>query len=297
MLSKKELLRRPAAFKLILMTARIDADAMKAYFYSSSGPAVSPNLAPKQLVVREVAVHGRRYAVQRLFLEDTTIKHNVGSDPALTISVAVAWIFTSYRAGDVLVFVADVAEINACVGALVKLRDCAVCPLHANSDDTERHSALTPHARLYKIIVATNVAETSLTIPGVKYVINCGMEKNPPTLKKELASKSSQLQREGRSGRDEDVLCLMMMPASAFGMLPEFRLPETQRLPLRSLALLCLARGYIDNSNNFEDFVQRLPSPPAAELCAESIADLNAFEFTVAGQLTVLGGSSAEDAS
>ena len=72
-------------------------------------------------------------------------------------------------------------------------------------------------------------------------------------------------------------------------MLPEFRVPESQRLPLRALALLCLAREYVDNSNDFEHFAQGLPSPPAPELCAASIEELNAFEFTLDGELTVSG--------
>ena len=125
-----------------------------------------------------------------------------------------------------LVFVADVDEVNVCMGALVNLRFCVVCPLHTNSDDTERISALTPNARKHKVIAATNVAETSLTIPGVKHLINYGMEKNPPTLTKELASTSSQLQRERRPGRDEQGLCLTMMPSSAVARLPAFRLPR-----------------------------------------------------------------------
>ena len=65
--------------------------------------------------------------------------------------------------------------------------------------------------------MATNIAETSLTIPGVKHVINYMYEKAPPALKKELAPKASQLQREGRAGRDVDGgVCLMMLSAEAF---------------------------------------------------------------------------------
>ena len=63
------------------------------------------------------------------FLEDTDIKHSVGNDPAATISAAVAWITGNYEAGDMLVSVAYVAEINACVDALKNLSFGIVCPI------------------------------------------------------------------------------------------------------------------------------------------------------------------------
>lgn len=160
------------------MTAQIAADARKIYFHTSRlspWPLVNPYLATRTLAVRQVAVDGRRFAVERLFLEDTDIKHSVGNYPAATISAAVAWILRNYEAGDMLVSVADVAEISACVNALKNLSFGIVCPLHANSDTKEKHRALTSGIGR-KVNVASNVAETSLTTPGVKFVINYGME-------------------------------------------------------------------------------------------------------------------------
>ena len=90
-----------------------------------------------------MAVYGRRFDVERLFLDDTDIKLSVGNDPAATINAAVAWILRNYKAGYMLVFGADVAETNACVGALKKLSFGIVCPLHVNSDIKEKHRALT----------------------------------------------------------------------------------------------------------------------------------------------------------
>ena len=150
-------------------------------------------------------------------------------------------------------------------------------PLHANSDIKEKHRTLASNIG-HKVIVATNVAETSLTFPGVKFVINYGVEKNPPALKTVLASKSLQLQREGRSGRDVHGICLMMMHTSAFDMLPELRVP----LPSQPLALLRSAREYIDSSNDFEIFALGLPSPPTPELCAASIEEPVALEIGAA---------------
>ena len=79
----------------------------------------------------------------------------------------------------VLVFVADVSEIGKCVEALANMDCCITCPLHGNSSAADKRLALRPATRtISKIIVATNVAETSITIDGVKFVINYGMEKS-----------------------------------------------------------------------------------------------------------------------
>ena len=77
-----------------------------------------------------------------------------------------------------MVFVADVSEIEKCAEAVANLDCCITGPLHGNSSAADKRRALGPAARaISKIIVATNVAETSITIDGVKFVINYGMEK------------------------------------------------------------------------------------------------------------------------
>ena len=77
-----------------------------------------------------------------------------------------------------MVFVADVSEIDKCVEALASMGSCITRPLHGNSSAADKRRALEPAARaISTIIIAANVAETSITINGVKFVINYGVEK------------------------------------------------------------------------------------------------------------------------
>ena len=299
MLCRQALLSRNHSCKLVLMTATINADTLKAYF--AGAPQMASSLGsssdvPNALVAREVNAQGRRHHVERVFLDDcNSLQHTVGTLPALSINDAVEWLFARYGPSDTLVFVADPLEIAACVSSLVACVRCVACPLHGRSGEEDMRRALTrldptacPEGSV-KVIVATNVAEASVTIPGVRYVINYGQEKIPPAFQKALASKASQLQRAGRAGREADGVCLMMMPRSAFQNLPQYRVPETQTLPLHSLALFGLARGYIDEAERFGDFAKELPSPPVMERLDECIQELDTYGLTVKGKLTLLG--------
>ena len=295
MLCKKAIHVDPnRSFKVILMTATVDAAPLKEFFAAplAATPCADLRLhATRSLVVREVNVPGRRFPVRRVFVNSASgVYYKPGDPPSQSVRDAVTWLFDTYGYGDVLVFVADVPEIRSCVEELKGMHDCVTHVLHSGCTHEERDGAMTRDYHQWKIIVATNIAETSLTIPGVRYVVTYPYERLPPGLSKVLVSKASLKQREGRAGRDEgEGVCLMMLSEADFGTLAEFRSPQAQRLPLRALGLFALERGHIANASSLSEFASGLPSPPDLGHVSEAIDDLEMYDLTKFGQLTFLG--------
>ncbi|WED23286.1 DEAD/DEAH box helicase [Vibrio sp. JC009] len=117
--------------------------------------------------------------------------------------------------GDLLVFLPGKKEINQCAQRLNKLSGVEVVRLHASVSDSERHRALNRLDK-QKVVLATNVAETSLTIPNITLVIDSGLERRTSqrngrtVLSLKSISKASARQRSGRAGRVRDGLCVRL---------------------------------------------------------------------------------------
>lgn len=168
--------------------------------------------------------------------------------------------------GDVLVFLPGQDDIET-VAASVKsflpdlqksypsLANILICPLYARLSPLEQKKAFDlapPNTR--KVILSTNIAETSVTIPGVKYVVDSGMAKEKEylatvgidTLVTAFISKSSARQRTGRAGRDSPGVCFRLYTEDAFLGLQESTKPEIQRVSLNFAILHLLASGMED---------------------------------------------------
>ena len=177
----------------------------------------------------ETRIDGRLFPVQRLFLDDAPIQPCRGNRPETAVSSAVSFLFARYGVGNVLIFVASVREVEACSAALAHFDTCSICPLHAKVSAPDRARALASDARSSKIVVATNVAEASVTIPDIRFVIDFMRERLPPQLNSSFISKASHLQREGRTGRCCSGICLLMCTKSVYDDLSDFRRPEVGR--------------------------------------------------------------------
>lgn len=131
---------------------------------------------------------------------------------------AVETAFEQYH-GDILVFLPGRKEISLCMGALKHI-DAHVIPLHASVTDDDRHHALTTNERR-RIILATNVAETSLTIPGVTVIVDSGLERRThqrngrTVLSLHAISRASAEQRKGRAGRVSAGVCVRLYGSAA----------------------------------------------------------------------------------
>ncbi|MFJ3141528.1 ATP-dependent RNA helicase HrpA [Streptomyces halstedii] len=160
--------------------------------------------------------------------------------------------------GDILVFLSGEREIRDTADALNKrnLRHTEVLPLYARLSHAEQHRVFqrSPQGIVRRIVLATNVAETSLTVPGIKYVIDPGTARisryshrtKVQRLPIERISQASANQRKGRCGRTSDGVCIRLYSEDDFVTRPEFTDPEILRTNLASVILQMTAAGLGD---------------------------------------------------
>ena len=148
--------------------------------------------------------------------------------------------------GDILVFLSGEREIRDTADALAggPYAELEVIPLYARLSSAEQHRVFEAH-RGRRVVLATNVAETSLTVPGIKYVIDPGTARisrysnrtKVQRLPIEPISQASANQRKGRCGRTSDGICIRLYSEEDFGSRPEFTDPEILRTSLASVIL------------------------------------------------------------
>lgn len=198
--------------------------------------------------------------------------------------------------GDILVFMPGVEEIRRTIArldALADRHDLLRLPLHGSLPFAEQLRALRP-ANQRKVIVATNIAETSLTIDGVRTVIDSGLarvaeydaERGLDRLDLKRISKASAAQRAGRAGRTAPGRCVRLWSAKEHHSMEDFELPEIQRVDLAQTVLSLHAWGRAD--------VRRFgwyeaPSEAAIAAAERLLAMLGALSAETNGQITPLG--------
>nr|WP_045590673.1 ATP-dependent RNA helicase HrpA [Vibrio vulnificus] len=157
--------------------------------------------------------------------------------------------------GDILIFMNGEREIRDTADALAKrkLKDTEIVPLYARLSAGEQNKIFQPHTGR-RIVLATNVAETSLTVPGIKYVIDPGTARisrysyrtKVQRLPIEPVSQASANQRKGRCGRVQEGICVRLYSEDDFNSRPEFTDPEILRTNLASVILQMTALGLGD---------------------------------------------------
>jgi ATP-dependent RNA helicase HrpA len=160
--------------------------------------------------------------------------------------------------GDILVFLSGEREIHDTADALRRvdsrdLRDTEVLPLYARLSSVEQHRIFAPHASR-RIVLATNVAETSITVPGIRYVVDTGTARisrysrrlKVQRLPIEPVSRASANQRAGRCGRVAPGICIRLYAEDDFLARPEYTEPEILRTNLASVILQMTAIGLGD---------------------------------------------------
>ncbi|MDT5157584.1 MAG: ATP-dependent helicase HrpB [Acidobacteriota bacterium] len=198
--------------------------------------------------------------------------------------------------GDVLVFLPGAASIRRAQSECVRVASEAgliVLPLHGELPAAEQDAAVRPSERR-RLILSTNVAETSVTIEGVAAVVDSGLARiaahSPwsglPLLKVSRVSRASAVQRAGRAGRTREGRCLRLYTAQDFGARPEHETPEVQRLDLAESVLELRAAGVGDLAE-FEWFES--PSPESLEAAETLLRRLGATDD--AGGVTATGRS------
>ncbi|PTY00521.1 ATP-dependent helicase HrpB [Opitutus sp. ER46] len=257
--------------KLVVMSATLDAGALRTY------------LAPCDVLVSQ----GRSYPVQIEYLPKTV---NFDQEPVWEAAARECERVAAANGGDMLVFMPGAYEINRTVQAVQgsrALRDFVVFPLHGELPPEQQDRAVAPYdAR--KIIVSTNVAETSLTIEGVTTVIDSGLarmarfdpHRGINTLLIEKISAASADQRAGRAGRTAPGRCVRLWTEREHGHRALQELPEVKRLDLAEVVLTLKASG-IDDVVSFP-WLEK-PDPKALERAEMLLADLGAIADVGAG--------------
>jgi ATP-dependent helicase HrpA len=229
----KQLLPKRPDLKVIITSATIDPQRFSEHF--SDAPIIE--------------VSGRTYPVEvryRPIVED--------SDQTQAICDAVDEL-AQEAPGDVLVFLSGERDIRDTAEAIGKmnLRHTEVVPLYARLSSAEQHRVFQPHSGR-RIVLATNVAETSLTVPGIRYVIDPGTARisrysyrtKVQRLPIEAISQASAQQRAGRCGRLSDGICIRLYSEEDFESRPAFTDPEILRTNLASVILQMTALGLGD---------------------------------------------------
>ncbi|ADG78429.1 ATP-dependent RNA helicase HrpA [Tsukamurella paurometabola] len=288
----KQILPRRPDLKVIVTSATIEPERFAAHF-------AAPDGAPAPVI----EVSGRTYPVEIRYrpLDELTPE---GDDPADQVTGIVAAVDELSREapGDVLVFLSGEREIRDAAEALSA---CArpgteILPLYARLSAAEQHRVFAPHSGR-RIVLSTNVAETSLTVPGIKYVVDTGtarisrysMRTKVQRLPIEPISQASAQQRSGRCGRTSDGIAIRLYAEDDFDSRPMFTDPEILRTNLASVVLSMTALD-LGEVSAFP-FVQ----PPDERAVRDGVAlleELGALEDAHVGhkRLTPVGRQLAE---
>ncbi|RZI80108.1 MAG: ATP-dependent RNA helicase HrpA [Rubrivivax sp.] len=276
----RQILPRRPDLKIIVTSATIDADRFAQHFASSKGPAPV------------IMVSGRLFPVEQRWrpFEDS---RDYGLNEAITDAVDELW---REGSGDILVFLPGEREIREAADQLRKhlaqqRMVAKILPLFARLSQQEQDEVFrTGGGR--RIVLATNVAETSLTVPGIRYVIDAGLARvkrysfrnKVEQLQVEPISQSSANQRAGRCGRVANGICIRLYDEKDFNNRPKFTDPEILRSSLAGviLRMKSLHLGLVDDFPFIE--------PPLRKAIADGYQLLNELgAVDDANEITPLG--------
>src|SRR5438105_4336016 len=273
----KQVLPRRPDLKVIVTSATIDAGRFAQHFAGSGGPAPV------------IQVSGRLFPVEQRWrpFEES---REYGLNDAIGDAVDELW---REGAGDALVFLPGEREIREAAEHLRRHHPpgVEVLPLFARLSQQEQDQVFEPHSAR-RIVLATNVAETSLTVPGIRYVIDAGTARvkrysyrnKVEQLQIEAVSQAAANQRAGRCGRVSNGICIRLYDEKDFASRPRFTDPEILRSSLAGVILRMKALGL--------GLVEEFPflEPPPRRAIADGyqlLAELGAVDEQ--NELTAMG--------
>jgi ATP-dependent helicase HrpA len=279
----RQILPRRPDLKVVVTSATIDADRFAQHFASSKGPAPV------------IMVSGRTFPVEMRWRPfEETRDHDLND----AIAEAVDELWSGNAAGDILVFLPGEREIREAADHLRKhlshsavTRGAEVLPLFSRLSQADQERVFDSHSGR-RIVLATNVAETSLTVPGIRYVIDVGtarvkrysLRSKVEQLMVEPISQAAANQRAGRCGRVANGICIRLYEEKDFNGRPRFTDPEILRSSLAGviLRMKSLHLGVVDDFPFIE-----APSKRAITDGYQLLAELGAVDD--ANDLTRIG--------
>lgn len=298
----KRILPQRPDLKVIITSATIDPERFARHFSPSYVPGkgiVDENLSAEEREIAEailpddappiIEVSGRTYPVEiryrplegeeDAYLDDEEVAED--RDPTDAILDAIKEL-SKEAPGDILIFFSGEREIRDAKDAIEAMvlksprLNYEVLPLYARLSLAEQHRVFSPGSRP-RIALATNVAETSLTVPGIKYVIDTGTARisrysartKVQRLPIERISQASANQRSGRCGRVSDGIAIRLYSEEDFNSRPEFTDPEILRTNLAAVILQMIAIGVVREPGD----ISRFPfvQPPASRAINDGV--------------------------
>ncbi|WP_166907237.1 ATP-dependent RNA helicase HrpA [Mycobacterium sp. DL440] len=288
----RELLPRRPDLKVIVTSATIEPERFAAHFSGAPIVEVSGRTYPVEIRYRplEVTVGGADDADDPDDPDHEIVRTEL-RDPTEAIVDAVREL-ESEPPGDVLVFLSGEREIRDTAEALKDLRNTEVLPLYARLPTADQQKVFQPSRTGRRIVLATNVAETSLTVPGIRYVVDPGTARisrysrrtKVQRLPIEPISQASAAQRAGRSGRTAPGVCIRLYSEQDFESRPRYTDPEILRTNLAAVILQMAALQLGD--------IAEFPflDPPDARSIRDGVQLLQELgAFDAAGALTDVG--------
>ncbi|KAJ0401921.1 hypothetical protein P43SY_003538 [Pythium insidiosum] len=279
----KQALRKRRDLKVVVMSATLDVALFQAFF-ADSAPAV-------------LQIPGRQFHVDVLY----TAKSQPDYLDAALVTVLQIHLDERETNGSILVFLTGQEDIETLETLLEEYArslpadslKLEVCPIFAAMPREQQMKVFEPAPRgVRKVILATNIAETSITINGIRYVVDTGLVKQRSFVAKsgmemlltEPVSKAQAWQRTGRAGREAPGVCYRLFPEETFEKLAERAIPDIQRVSLEVVVLQLKTMG-IDDVLGF-DFIEK-PKVSSLVKAMEKLYALGAFDDK--GQLTERG--------
>ncbi|KAJ2958377.1 hypothetical protein NQ176_g11185 [Zarea fungicola] len=272
----KKIRRKRPELRIIISSATLEAEAFLKFFASSSEPASNGTDEETAKIGTVVSLEGRTFPIDLLFL-DAPAENYVERAISTVVDI-----HTQEGEGDILVFLTGREEIDFAVQAIserapqleTKYGPLQPMPLYAGLTTEEQMYVFdSPPKGTRKVVFSTNIAEASVTIDGIVFVVDSGYVKlrayNPKTGIESLTatsiSKASAAQRAGRAGRTRPGKCFRLYTEQAYNGLLQSNPPEIQRSNLAPTILQLKALG-IDNIVRF-DFL----SPPPSQLVSKAL--------------------------
>ncbi|GAA4363485.1 ATP-dependent RNA helicase HrpA [Paeniglutamicibacter cryotolerans] len=311
-----QLLPQRPDLKLVITSATIDPERFAQHFAS---PAAIGAESREPVPAPIIEVSGRTFPVELRYrplnpaegMDDDELDPDDAvedRDPLDAICDAVDELATE-APGDILIFFSGEREIRDAAEALrarvqtnKRLTGTEILPLFARLSLAEQHAVFHPGSKR-RIVLATNVAETSLTVPGIKYVIDTGTARisryshrtKVQRLPIERVSQASANQRSGRCGRVSDGIAIRLYSEEDFASRPEFTDPEILRTNLAAVILQMSAMGVVKSARDIADFpFVEAPDAKAVTDGVSLLRELGAVQEGRDAGITIVGRKLAQ---
>ncbi|TCD63345.1 hypothetical protein EIP91_005646 [Steccherinum ochraceum] len=291
LLQLKELMAKNKKLKVVLMSATINHEIFIKYFNNAPLLTIPGFTHPVKDIYLEMTLPSITYrpsnvkGLKKMTEEEKyklhheysaeglddeckraiqTISRSDRIDYELVAAIVRHIVSSADKPAGILIFLPGVQEIRQCLEALRSIPNSKVFPLHANLSSDEQRSVFARTSQ-WKIIAATNVAETSITIDDVVYVLDCGKVKETQydpengltRLVEQWVTRAAAKQRRGRAGRTQPGICYKLYTKKQEEKMSPFPIPEIKRVPLESVSLTVKVMKY-----DVKTFLSRALDPP-----------------------------------